>query len=451
MKYTSHNRRSFLQRSALAGGGLLALNSLLPLTASAEVPQFGGTIPGFGELVPTASENTGETLLELPPGFKYNVLMRTGDVMTDGRTFPSNADGMGAFDFNGVIRLVCNHERREGTPIGSLPYDAKAGGGTTTLTFDPATRLLTESFVSSSGHIRNCAGGTTPWGTWLTAEESNAGPSATLNRQHGYIFEVPAYASVETETVPLTNLGLHYPEAAVVDPKTSIVYITSDRGPCGLFRFVPETFGKLDGPGRVQMLAIKDQPGYDTRSGQQTKVKLPVTWVDIEDPSNEEAYRADALYTYKQGLAKGGATFSRGEGAWQSRNSVFFACSNGGDARLGQIFELHLKNNDVQELELVFESTVEEAMGAPDNMCVSPSGNNMIICEDGNNAEYLHLLRRSGNQVYRLAKNIYPGQENSEWAGACFSPDGKTLFANLQGGGAVFAIWADDDKWGTIK
>jgi secreted PhoX family phosphatase len=451
MKYTSHNRRSFLQRSALAGGGLLALNSLLPLVASAEVPQFGGTIPGFGELVPTASENTGETLLELPPGFKYNVLIRTGKVMTDGRAFPSNADGMGAFDFNGLVRLVCNHERSAGTPIGALPYDAKAGGGTTTLTFNPATRLLTESFISSSGHIRNCAGGTTPWGTWLTAEESNLGPSTTLNRQHGYIFEIPAFANGETEAAPLKNLGLHYPEAAVVDPKTSIVYITSDRGPCGLFRFVPETFGKLDGPGRVQMLAIKDIPNYDTRLGQKAKVKLPVSWVDIEDPSNEAAYRADALYTYKQGFAKGGATFSRGEGAWQSRNSVFFACSNGGDARLGQIFELHLKNNDVQELELVFESTVEEAMGAPDNMCVSPSGNNMIICEDGNGAEYLHLLRRSGNQVYRLAKNIYPGLEGSEWAGACFSPDGKTLFANLQGGGAVFAIWADDNKWGTIK
>jgi secreted PhoX family phosphatase len=451
MKYTPHNRRSFLQRSALAGGGLLALNSLLPLVASAEVPQFGGTIPGFGELVPTASENTGETLLELPPGFKYNVLIRKDDKMTDGRLFPSNADGMGAFDFDGIIRLVCNHERGAGTPIGNLPYDAKAGGGTTTLTFNPATRLLTESFISSSGHIRNCAGGTTPWGTWLTAEESNLGPSATLNRQHGYIFEVPAYASVETETAPLTNLGLLYPEAAVVDPKTSIVYITSDRGPCGLFRFVPETFGKLDGPGRVQMLAIKDMPAYDTRIGQQTNVKLPVTWVDIEDPSNEAAYRADSSYNYKKGLALGGATFSRGEGAWQSRNSVFFACSNGGDARLGQIFELHLKNNDVQELELVFESTTEEAMGAPDNMCVSPSGNNMIICEDGSGAEYLHLLRRSGNQVYRLAKNIYPGQEGSEWAGACFSPDGKTLFANLQGASVVFAIWADDDKWGTIK
>ena len=298
------DRRSLLKLSA-AAAGTLGLGTLGASFAHASVPQFGGTIPGFGPLVPTPAQNTGEVLLSLPQGFKYNVLIRKDDSMTNGAAFPSNVDGMAAYAWGGAIRLVACHERGAGAPIGLMPYDPKAGGGTTTHTVDPHTRLLTESFVSSSGTIRNCAGGLTPWGSFLACEESNLGPSATLDKQHGYIFEVPAFAGGEVAVQPLVHMGLHYPEAAVVDPATSIVYITSDRGPCGLFRFVPAQYGKLAGPGRVQMLAITGKPGYDTRVGQKTKFKLPVSWVDIADPSNEAAYRADALYTYKQGLAKG--------------------------------------------------------------------------------------------------------------------------------------------------
>ena len=444
------SRRSFLKATG-AISGVAGLNLLIPRIARGAAPFWGGNIPGFGPLTPTASENTGEVFLELPPGFKYTVLGRTGEQMTDGNFTPGNADGMGAFQYGANIRVVCNHERGNGPVIGNpaFAYDTLAGGGTTTLTVDPFTRLPLERFVSLSGTIRNCAGGVTPWGTWITCEETNQFNAGT-GKQHGYNFEVSAFANGEViKAMPLYGLGLLYPEAVAIDPETSIAYITMDRNPSGLFRFIPEQYGVLGGPGYLQMLAIDGFPQFNTAPATPQNVKLPVRWVDVTSPTPESAYRADALVAFKEGFAQGGASFSRLEGAWHSRNSVYFATTSGGAIGAGQIFELQLLNNDIQTLELIFESSNREELDAPDNICVTPSGNNLILCEDGSGSEYLHLLRRSGNSIYRLARNIIPGQEGSEWAGACFSPDGKTLFANIQGAGISFAIWTEN--WGSIN
>jgi uncharacterized protein len=443
------SRRSFLKHAATAGGAL-GLNILIPRAARATHRSGGTAIPGFGELIPTRSENTGEQLLELPEGFKYTVVSRQGQIMSDGRATPGNADGMGAVQHGNKIRLVRNHERGNGPVLGnpSLAYDTLASGGTTTLTVDPVTRLLVEDFVSLSGTIRNCAGGITPWGTWITCEETNQYNAGTA-KQHGYNFEVPAFASTEVAAIPLKGMGLLYPEAVAIDPGTGFAYITSDRNPCGLFRFIPDRYGVLSGSGRLQMLAVDGMPQLNTSLAAPLNVKLPVTWVDITSPTPEAAYRADSLVAFKEGFAQGAASFARLEGAWPGRSSIFFASTSGGVSGFGQIFELHLKNNDGQELELIFESIDREQLDAPDNITVSPSGNNLILCEDGSGSEYLHLLRKSGNQIYRFAKNIVPGQEASEWAGACFSPDGETLFANVQGAGMTFAIWTS--RWGTIN
>jgi secreted PhoX family phosphatase len=438
MKTTQESRRSFLKLAAVTGG-------VLVLQRLGLRPAGAGTTPMLGKLVPTAAENTGEYLLTLPEGFHYNVLLRRGDTMSDGRPSPGSADGMAAFDYNGKIRLVRNHERGTGPAIGNtaLAYDGGAAGGTTTLTVDPEARLLMESFISLSGTRNNCAGGATPWGTWLSCEETNC----YIQKQHGHIFEVAAKASGQVPAVPLKNMGLLYPEAVAIDPETGIAYITMDRNPGGIFRFIPDQYGVLSGPGTLQMLALDGLPRYDTRTGQQRKVKIPVTWVNITTPTPEAAYRSDSRVAYREGLALGGATFARPEGMWHSRNSVFFSCTSGGDKLLGQIWELHLQKIN-QSLEIIYESADASQLDSPDNICVTPSGNNLIVCEDGSGGEYLHLLRRDGNQISRLAQNIVPGFEHSEWAGACFSPDGKTLFANLYGPSMTFAIWTD--HWRTI-
>ncbi len=159
MKTTHRSRRSFLGLAVMTGG-------VLGLQRLGLRPAHARTIAVSGKLVPTAAENTGEYLLTLPEGFHYNVLLRGGKTMSDGRPSPGEADGMAAFDYNGKIRLVRNHEQKTGTAIGSpvLAYDPGAAGGTTTLTVDPETRLLLESFISLSGTLENCAGERLPGG-----------------------------------------------------------------------------------------------------------------------------------------------------------------------------------------------------------------------------------------------------------------------------------------------
>ncbi len=143
---------------------------------------------GYGPLQPTASNNTGEFLLELPAGFEYTVFGQTGSLMSDGRATPSRHDGMAAFeDAKGMIRLVRNHEIGLNNPGTALDiqtaYDPTTGGGTTTLVIDPATRLPVRDFLSLSGTHRNCAGGATPWDTWFSCEETVEGTSAEFEKE----------------------------------------------------------------------------------------------------------------------------------------------------------------------------------------------------------------------------------------------------------------------------
>lgn len=461
-----YDRRRFLggAAAAAAGGALLAstpFGALAANAASGRPPRTAGPgHGGYGALRPVTDTTGRGATLSLPAGFSFAVFGVEREPMADGNRTPKGHDGMAAFGMGpGVTRLVRNHEDRDGPGAAGLDagpsaphYDPLGPGGTTTLEVvtdprDGSFVRLTRDFVSIQGTIVNCAGGPTPWGSWLTCEETTGGETQGWQRDHGYVFEVPAAAEGPVEPVPLRDMGRFVHEAAAIDPATGIVYETEDRGTAGFYRFLPDRPGDLAAGGHLQVLAVRNGPGFDTRTGQQVARALPVVWVDIADP-DPPAAETNSLAVFEQGLAGGAAIFDRLEGCWYGNRSIFFASSSGGDVGEGQVWEYRPAGRSGGVLRLVFESPSEQVLDNPDNVTVSPRGG-VLLCEDGDSD---HLFLRGvtpGGRIFDLAQNQI---NEREWAGACWSADGRTLFVNVQGDtsggdndsgnkGMTFAIW----------
>lgn len=466
-------RRDFLRNLGLAtSGAFLAYNGF---QNRAEALAESGNLAdlraaGFGELVPTAAKNTGETFLALPKGFEYNVVGKAKNPLSDGRTTPGAHDGMATFQVKNELRIVRNHEvaggrvPKEGAGIGAANhYDPTAGGGTTTLIINPKTREIVRDFVSLSGTLINCAGGTTPWGSWISCEETTLGQTERTTRDgkkiggfakpHGYCFEVSASANSAVTPVPLKAMGRFEHEAVAVDAKTGVVYLTEDKNPGGFFRFLPKRHKRLAEGGTLQMLKVKTADNYDTRKGQKTGVSIIASWVTIDNPDPIEA-DVDSAAVYKQGAAKGGAAFARLEGCYADENGrIYFTATSGGDNGGGQIWMYQATNKEEGKLTLLFESPSRAILDMPDNICFKPKTNLLFVCEDsdyvgegGTRDNFMRILTPAGKMA-DFAKNIAPGFEGTEFAGSTFTKDGKVLFVNLQGVGATLAIWGDWDKF----
>ena len=416
------------------------------------------------QLVPVKDEATGLPLIRLPEGFRYVSYGWARDRMSDGLSTPPLHDGMGVVsEQDGIVTLVRNHEVSTDGPAWNSqhgkPFDKQAQGGCTTLKFDTHKGKWLESRVSISGTSRNCAGGVTPWGTWLTAEETvlgagsidgyNENAKRNFEKEHGWVFEVDPNGVADP--VPLKDMGRFVHEAVAVDRQTGIVYETEDRGTAGFYRFVPNQKGKLSEGGTLQ---IAEVIGHDDLRGHvKANATFDVRWHTIKHPTLAHTpgrEKPDELGVYTQGKKLGGTTFARLEGCWSGNGLIYFDATSGGAAKAGQIWQYDPAK---EKLTMLMESPGKETLNMPDNLCVNPHGG-LVLCEDGDydgaeNAQRIHILTQDGklkpivlNDVQlKGEKNKFDGDfRGREWAGVTFSPDGKWLFANIQTPGITLAI-----------
>lgn len=449
-------RREFMKKAGAVALGFAGLNHFLTAWESGQV--FAAA-KGYGDLV---TDPNG--LLNLPKGFAYQIISKKGDPMDDGLLVPGLHDGMAAFQGRGNKTLVIrNHEVNigsKGGPFGDdnahfakvnaskvfdvTKTDTPCGGGTTTLVYDTKKQKLERHFMSLAGTVRNCAGGPTPWNSWITCEESVVRAGDRALQDHGYCFEVPAREKMGlAEPVPLKAMGRFNHEAVAVDPKSGVVYLTEDRGDGLLYRFIPKVRGKLVQGGRLQALMVRDQKRADTRNWETDLVTIPVgrgldvAWVDLD---NVESPDDDLRF---QGYGKGAAVFARGEGMWYGNGAIFFACTNGGQAKKGQIWKYvpsahegtTKESTKPGRLTLFNEPNDGKLVENADNLTVTPWGD-VMVCEDGKDDDRLVGITPQG-KVYTFAQNI---KNSSELTGVVFSPDGSTMFVNIQSLGYTMAI-----------
>jgi secreted PhoX family phosphatase len=438
------NRRSFLKVTGSAFAALAASGCVVRPTGE----RFFMAPTAYGALQPDP-----EGLLDLPENFIYRVVSSLGDRMSDGASVPDKADGMGCFDLgDGQLALVRNHELVSTDDSGgafAMGFGSKDGGfvpgGTTHVILDAKTLTVTDQFRSLGGTIRNCSGGVTPWNTWLTCEESTTGPGREfgegLVKNHGWVFEVPANARGLVAPEPLYALGRFNHEAACVDPETGFVYLTEDRDDSVLYRFIPKQSDQLAMGGRLQAMQVVGAP--DLRNWSATSLRpsgvSAVNWLDLDDvesPKDDLRHRAHA---------KGASLIARGEGIHMAQGEAYICSTSGGAARLGQILRLHLSDTGEQDrLELFFESVSTRQFNFGDNLTVAPNGH-LVVCEDQYTEKVDNFLRgiTPEGHAYPLARL----RLQTELAGACFSPDGTTLFVNVYAPTKTLAITGPWDQF----
>jgi len=441
------SRKSFIKKVSLLTAGISPFIHML------YAAEKGVDIIGKG--LKLISDSKG--IVDLAPGLRYSVISRKGDSMSDGLTVPDHADGMGAFMIDrSKVALIRNHEIGHLNKIENLLslnplhkeseyinknsrffYDSGDGsapccGGTTTLIYNQSLDRVEKQYLSLSGTLVNCSGGPTPWGSWISCEETVSRTGFGLSKDHGYNFEViPTERVGLQKAVPLTAMGRFRHEAVAIDPSNLYAYQTEDRDEGLIYRFIPSNPNDYKKGGKLQVLSVPNLP--DTRNWSRTTVwegsKYKVRWLDIDmvdSPDDDLRFR---------GADMGASVFARPEGMWYDDGSIYFTCTSGGYKKIGQIWRYDIFRN---VLEMVLEPNNADVMKKCDNLTIAPWGD-IIVCEDGKGRDRLIGVRKDGS-TYVIAENVF---NNAEFAGVCFSPDGSTLFVNIYKPSMTLAIKGD--------
>ncbi|UJA19194.1 DUF839 domain-containing protein [Thermoleophilia bacterium SCSIO 60948] len=391
MTDTGLSRRALI-RSGATGAAALTFG---PVWLREALASAGPAVPGDSPYGPLGEADANS--LELPQGFSSRIVARGGQPV-EGTAYPWPVfpDGQATYRTeDGGWILVTNSESV-----------SAAGAGSSAIRFDPDGEVIGAYRILGGTNV-NCAGGPTPWGTWLSCEESDT----------GLVWEADPAGVLAAE--PRPALGAFKHEAAAVDPVDGRLYLTEDSADAGFYRFTPESYPSLDA-GLLEVAVVGD-------SGR-------VRWAEVPDPSTVTS----ATPTRQQVPEM--AKFQNGEGIWYADGVLYFTTKTD---KVVWAYDARRRR-----LERVFdrELATRSSLDAVDNVTVSAAGD-VLVCEDGGNMEIGLITPK--RTVSPLLRFVGADHEGSEVCGVVFDPSGRRMYCTSQrafptgglpGFGAVYEI-----------